>query len=98
MDEYSTSCIPVFSLLIKLHLQAQMNKFVCMSAVVLGDFTDDLLSAARSPRLLRVMPYTGFSQCVKVVTTDSGSLQDHTYYSATAAGTNVDVVDIHPLL
>ena len=68
-----------------------------MSAVVLGDFTDDLLSTSRSSRLLRVMPYKGFSQIVKV-TTDSGSLQDHIYYSGTAAGTNVEVVDIHPLL
>ena len=29
---------------------------------------------------------------MKVVTTDSDSLLDHTYYNGTAAGTRVDVV------
>ena len=63
-----------------------------MPTVVLGDFTDDLLSPASSSRLLRVMSFKGLSQLVKVVITDSGSLLDHTYYNGTAAGTSVDVV------
>ena len=66
-----------------------------MPTVVLGDFNEDVLSTTSSSRLLRLMSSKGFSQLVKVPTTDSGSLLDHIYYNGIATGTVVDVVDIY---
>ena len=66
-----------------------------MPTVVLGDFNEDLLQTATSSRLLRLMSSKGFSQLVKLPTTDSGSLLDHIYYNGTATSTFVDVVDIY---
>jgi DNA replication protein DnaC len=66
-----------------------------MPTVVLGDFNEDLLSTASSSRLLTMMSSKGFSQLVKVPTTDSGSLLDHIYYNGTPTSTAVNVVDIY---
>ena len=66
-----------------------------MLTVVLGDFNEDLLPTGSSSRLLRLVSSKGFSQLVKVPTTDSCSLLDHIYYNGTAAGTFVDVVDTY---
>lgn len=49
-----------------------------MPTIVLGDFNDDV-STASSSQLLRMMSSKGFSQLVKVPTTDSGSSLDHIY-------------------
>ena len=63
--------------------------------VVLGDFNEDLLSTACSSRVVTLMTSKGFSQLVKLPTTDSGSLLDHIYYNPTATSTFVDVVDTY---
>ena len=63
--------------------------------VVLGDFNEDLLSTACSSRVVTLMTSKGFSQLVKLPTTDSGSLLDHIYYNRTATSTFVDVVDTY---
>ena len=65
-----------------------------MPTVVLGDF-NNVLSITSSSRLLRLMSSKGFSQLVKVPTTDPGSLLDHIYYNGIATGTVVDVIDIY---
>ena len=53
------------------------------------------LSTASSSRLLRLMSSKGFSQLVKVPTTDSGCLRDHIYYSGTTTNVFIDVVDTY---
>jgi len=65
-----------------------------MPTVVLGDFNDDV-STASSSHLLRMMSSKGFSQLVKVPTTDSGSLLDHIYYTGTTTNVFIDVVDTY---
>ena len=63
--------------------------------VVLGDFNEDLLSTAHSSRVVTLMTSKGFSQLVKLPTTDSGSLLDHIYYNHIATSTFIDVVDTY---
>ena len=41
------------------------------------------------------MSSKGFSQLVKVPTTDSGSLLDHIYYDSSSTNTFVDVVYVY---
>lgn len=61
--------------------------------IVLGDFND--VSTASSSQLLRMMSSKGFSQLVKVPTTDSGSSLDHIYYTGTTTNVFIDVVDTY---
>jgi len=65
-----------------------------MPTVVLGDFNDDV-STVSSSQLLRMMSSKGFSQLVKVPTTDSGSSLDHIYYTGTTTNVFIDVVDTY---
>lgn len=65
-----------------------------MPTIVLGDFNDDV-STASSSQLLRMMSSKGFSQLVKVPTTDSGSSIDHIYYTGTTTNVFTDVVDTY---
>ena len=72
------------------HIQHQT-----IPTVILGDFNENLLPCTSSSRLLQFMFSRGFSQLVKVPTTDSGSLLDHIYCNGTATDILVDVVDTY---
>ena len=63
--------------------------------VILGDFNEDMLSTPSSSHTLQLMSSKGFTQLVKVSTTDSGSLLDHIYYNGNAADAVVDVIDTY---
>ncbi len=66
-----------------------------MPTIILGDFNENLAGTSSS-RLLHFMSSMGFSQLVKVPTTDSGSLLDHIYYNRpTINDSVVDVVDTY---
>ena len=64
--------------------------------IILGDFSDNLLSTSASLRLLQFMVSKGFSQLVQAPTTDSGSLLDHVYCNDVGEDTYyVDVIDTY---
>ena len=65
-----------------------------LPTVILGDFNENLLPYTSSSRLLQFMSSKGFSQLVKVATTDSGSMLDHIYYNQPCAGV-VEVIDTY---
>jgi endonuclease/exonuclease/phosphatase family metal-dependent hydrolase len=62
--------------------------------IIVGDFNHDLLSTPTSSRLLQLLS-RGFSQLIKVPTTDSGSLLDHIYYNTASQDAHIDVVDTY---
>ena len=62
--------------------------------IVLGDFNVNLLQSTISSHLPEFMLSQGFTQLVKVPTTDSGSLLDHIYSNQSDTGI-VDVVDTY---
>ena len=66
-----------------------------MPTIILGDFNDNLLSTSGSSRLLQLMSSAGFSQLVRVPTTDSGSLLNHIYYNGNTEDTFIDVIDTY---
>ena len=66
-----------------------------MPTIILGDFNDNLLATSGSSRLLQLMSSAGFSQLVRVPTTDSGSLLDHIYYNGNVEDTFIDVIDTY---
>ena len=72
------------------HLPHQTNP-----TVILGDFNDNLFPSTSSSVLLQFMSSLGFTQLVKVPTTDSGSLLDHVYYNQPCARCVVDVLDTY---